>query len=116
MRLLSLMLLGVVLMVGFALTSSSASVRGVVRVTAVVTDSNQRWGRTVTVQQLRSPRGHVIGWSDTVCFNLGNGSSQCGGTFILPRGKLNVAGTRRNDSYFVLAITGGTGIYSGAGG
>jgi hypothetical protein len=47
---------------------------------------------------------------------LGSGTSECMGTFNLPKGKIVVGGSRKSRAYYVLAITGGTGLYTGARG
>ncbi len=41
---------------------------------------------------------------------------QCNGTFSLPRGKIVVAGSFLYTTFFQLALTGGTELYSGVGG
>jgi hypothetical protein len=67
-------------------------------------------------KKLYDRHGVLVGWGDTVCFPLGNSSAQCLGTFVLPKGKINVAGTRHNTAFFAFAIVGGTGRYVGWGG
>lgn len=89
---------------------------GAVTIQAQVTRTDEHDGRIVTTKQLKDRKSKTIGWGNTVCWELGNGSAQCVGTFVLPRGKINVAGTRHNQNYFVLSIVGGTGLYVAAGG
>ncbi len=84
--------------------------------TATVTSQKTSDGRVITNKQLRDRHGDVVGWGNTVCFVLGNGSAQCIGTFVLPNGKINVAGTRHNQNFFTLSIVGGQGVYDAAGG
>jgi hypothetical protein len=47
---------------------------------------------------------------------LGSGTSECYGTFVIPKGKITVHGSRKSRSFYVLAVTGGTGLYSTARG
>ena len=57
-----------------------------------------------------------IGRSELVCtFTFGN-QRTCRGTYILPRGKLMVAGAIANREIYELAIVGGTGLYNNARG
>jgi hypothetical protein len=53
----------------------------------------------------------AIGHSDLTCMNTGTGSSNCSGTFFLPRGKIMVAGVIASRLFYELAVIGGTGIY-----
>lgn len=61
-----------------------------------------------------------IGFSTMTCFAFGRvlpGSiSQCTATYVLPLGRIIVHGVRKRRDYYVLAVTGGTGIYSRASG
>jgi hypothetical protein len=52
-----------------------------------------------------------IGHSDLTCINTGTGSSNCTGTFFLPRGKIMVGGVIASRLFYELAVIGGTGIY-----
>jgi hypothetical protein len=64
--------------------------------------------------------GKRIGYSAMVCTYLGDvlpGTvSYCNATYVLPRGKIMTTGTRQRRDYYVLAVVGGTGIYSTASG
>ena len=84
--------------------------------TAQITSVHEDNGHVVSVKRLRDRHGDIIGWSNTVCFPLHNSSAQCSGTYVLPRGKIMVAGTRHSQSFFVFAVVGGTGTYRAAGG
>lgn len=95
---------------------SSGSVSGSIIVTATTRVQKSGGGNVIITKTLRDRGDKVIGWGNTVCFDLNNGSQQCMGTFVFPKGKISVAGTRHNSHYFVLSITGGTGLYVGAGG
>ena len=60
---------------------------------------------------------NVIGRSELVCtFVDSRRSRSCRGTYILPRGKIMVAGTLQYRQFYVLAVTGGTGLYDNARG
>jgi hypothetical protein len=52
-----------------------------------------------------------IGHSDLTCINTGTGSSNCSGTYFLPRGKIMVDGVIASRLFYELAVIGGTGIY-----
>jgi len=61
----------------------------------------------------------IIGSASFGCVNFGNampGVSLCTAVFNLPKGKIVVQGTRRTIDYYLLPVTGGTGIYSHASG
>jgi hypothetical protein len=55
----------------------------------------------------QSPIGHT----DLTCLNTGTGSSNCSGTYFLPRGKIMVAGVIASRLFYEVAVIGGTGIY-----
>lgn len=84
--------------------------------TAVIQDTNTDFGRTVVLKEIRDRHGDTVGEAETVCVPVRRRSAQCIGTFILPKGKIMVAGTRRSQEFFVFAVTGGTGVYLAAGG
>jgi hypothetical protein len=64
----------------------------------------------------RRPR-NVIGRAELVCtFVDAKRSRSCRGTYILPRGKIMVAGPLQYRQFYVLAVTGGTGLYDNARG
>lgn len=96
--------------------NSDGSVRGAVIVTGEIKNREERDSMKIAVKTLKDKHGNVIGWGNTVCFDLGVSSTQCVGTFVFPRGKIMVAGTRHSQQYFVFAIVGGTGVYTAAGG
>lgn len=47
---------------------------------------------------------------------LGGGVSTCSGTYRMPLGYLTTSGVRHSPDRYTLAVTGGTGLYAGAGG
>ncbi len=64
----------------------------------------------------RRPR-NVIGRAELVCTFVDNRRSRsCRGTYILPRGKIVVGGSIQYHQFYVLAVTGGTGLYDNARG
>lgn len=71
---------------------------------------------------IRDRHGTRIGWAITVCAELGEGgplgsaTSACSATYLFPKGRIQAAGTRKVRSSYVLAVTGGTGLYSNVGG
>ena len=65
-------------------------------------------------RQLLFNRGitaNPIGHSDLTCLNTGTGSSNCSGTYFLPKGKIMVGGVIASRLFYELAVIGGTGIY-----
>ena len=50
-----------------------------------------------------------IGHSDLTCINTGTGSSNCTGTYFLPKGKIMVGGVIASRLFYELAVVGGTG-------
>lgn len=59
----------------------------------------------------------VIGRAELVCtFVDAKRSRSCRGSYILPRGKIMVAGPLQYRQFYVLAVTGGTGLYDNARG
>jgi hypothetical protein len=71
-------------------------------------------GDVVLIRQLLYNKGirkAPIGHSDIVCTYTGNRSRQCSGTYVLPRGKIVVAGSLRYWEFYRLAIVGGTDLY-----
>jgi hypothetical protein len=52
-----------------------------------------------------------IGHSDLTCVDTGTGSSNCTGTYFLPKGKLMVGGVIASRLIYELAVIGGTGLY-----
>jgi len=74
-------------------------------------------GDHLVVNKILSDRNdRIIGHGDQVCTRLDSGVSSCIATFVLPKGKIMVQGTRHRRDYYVLAVVGGTGIYSASGG
>ena len=65
----------------------------------------------------RTSAKNVIGRSELVCTFVDNRRSRsCRGTYILPRGKIVVAGSIQYHQFYVLAVTGGTGLFDNARG
>jgi hypothetical protein len=57
-----------------------------------------------------------LGHSDVMCTSTGTGSSNCSGTYFLPKGKLMVAGVLASRLFYELAVIGGTRLYENARG
>jgi len=57
-----------------------------------------------------------IGHSDITCITTGTGSSNCSGTYFLPKGKIMVAGVLASRLFYELAVVGGTRLYENARG
>jgi hypothetical protein len=54
----------------------------------------------------------AIGHAELVCTFTGRRSRICNGTYFLPRGKIQVAGTLVYRQYYEFAVLGGTGLYN----
>jgi hypothetical protein len=61
-----------------------------------------------------SPR--PIGSAYVVCMFLDRRARQCNGTYLLPKGKIVVAGALDSRLLYEVAIIGGTGLYDNARG
>ncbi len=118
------LLLAVVAVVG---AGGAQSITGpaLIRVTAVtaVTDFERGLdGPDVQVSEIRDRRGDRIGWAVVLCRDLGSGgplgsaSAYCSGTYSFPKGRIQTTGTRKSRSSYVMAVVGGTGLYSNVGG
>lgn len=111
------------------LVPGAGSDAGLIRIfaetTAVRTVDVDGRGRTagdLTIRgaQLVSREGRGLGTMTLICTFLGrvlpSDSSFCQAEYVLPRGKIIVSGTRQRADYMVLAVVGGTGVYSRASG
>lgn len=106
----------IALALAVAFPGSAATPAGAV-FTAVVTDVQKNVpNRVITLYQIRDRKSSIVGWGSNVCLSLHNGGFLCWGTYVLPKGKISVLGTRRNRAFYTLAIVGGTGSYNGWGG
>jgi len=59
----------------------------------------------------RRVTSRAIGHAELVCTATGIRSSDCNGTFFLPKGKIVVQGPRTFPELFEVAVVGGTGLY-----
>jgi hypothetical protein len=100
---------------------------GTVRVTAVETSRARidlgRRGPSVGDMQImrqlvynRRIKRQPIGHGEMICIGTGADSSNCTGTFFLPKGKIVVSGPLLFRQVFELAVVGGTGLYDNARG
>jgi hypothetical protein len=60
---------------------------------------------------LYDKRKRVIGHAEMICTATGARSSDCNGTFFLPKGKIVVQGPRSFPELFQVAVVGGTGLF-----
>ena len=58
----------------------------------------------------------AIGHVQSLCTTLALGARYCTATYLLPRGKLVVAGDAGSGRAYELPVVGGTGLYDGARG
>ena len=115
------LLLAIVAVVG-ARSAQSIDGPALIRVTAVTDFERGLDGPDVQVSTIRDRRGDRIGWAVVLCRDLGSGgplgsaSAMCWGTYNFPKGRIQTTGTRKSRSSYVLAVVGGTGLYSNVGG
>jgi hypothetical protein len=74
----------------------------------------------LVVKNVRDKKSRPIGEIDQFCVDMpmdADGIRQtCQGTLIMPLGRIMYMGARRSAAYYVLAVVGGTGVYSGSTG
>lgn len=115
------LLLATVAVVG-ARGAQSLDGPALIRVTAVTDFERELSGQEAQVSEIRDRRGRRIGWAVVLCTDLGGGGSLgsatafCHGSYNFPKGRIQTSGTRKTRSSYVLAVVGGTGLYSNAGG
>ncbi len=115
------LLLAIVAVVG---ASGAQSITGpaLIRVTAVTDFERGLDGPDVQVSTIRDRRARRIGWAVVLCSDLGSGgplgsaSAYCFGTYNFPKGRIQTTSTRKARSSYVMAVVGGTGLYSNVGG
>lgn len=121
--LVSLTAFGMVGMLGGAALALNRP--GIIRITATITKTTGPippyiGSTTIEIANLynRPKYQGRIGTEIMACTYSGDSQKRflCRGSFSLARGKIQVAGTRRGRSYYVLAVTGGTGFYAGVTG
>ena len=95
----------------FALTQGTAT-------TDIGSEGRSAGDRSFQGLLLTDRRGNIIGYGVVICTHLGKvlpgAVSKCTGDYTLPLGKLVASGTRQRRDYYLLAIVGGTGVYSQA--
>jgi hypothetical protein len=104
--------------------ASSLSGPGIVRVNAEQIDVIQQLGVKTRVSLIYNPRitPRPIGNALIQCRfvgkggPLGSGTSYCQAVYSLPHGKIMATGLAKRRSFYSLAVTGGTGLYSNVGG
>lgn len=96
-------------------TSAEARRIGLISVFATTTRDVTEGRHQLVVKTVRSKKGKVIGSIGQVCTRFDH-RQICIGTIEMPLGKIMFMGTRTSARYYVFAVVGGTGIYSGSGG
>ncbi|MBA2724514.1 MAG: hypothetical protein H0U53_00860 [Actinobacteria bacterium] len=71
----------------------------------------QKDGFNIRRARLTDRYGRVVGRSHLICFTISKYERSCHGLYTFPRGSIRVAGPVLLSSY-VLAVTGGTGLYN----
>jgi hypothetical protein len=61
-------------------------------------------------------RARAIGHAELLCTYINKRARSCNGTYFLPKGRLEVAGSLRFRMFYELAVVGGTGLYNNARG
>jgi len=109
----------VVLALAAGIASGSPNVTGPIYLTGITLEhrggavSSWYW----SLKSVRRRTG-AFGYAVLACVAVSRRTTlrQCTGTFVLPRGRLSVAGTFLYQQIFTLAVTGGTATYSRASG
>jgi len=111
---------GLALITGLASSGGAVpNVSGPIALTGITTEHHP--GSTETwywsLKSIRRRAG-AFGYAVMACISVSRKTTlrQCTGTFVLPRGRLSIAGTFLYDSIFMLAVTGGTADYTKASG
>ena len=73
-KIVAMLAVALLVLVG-AYTGEAATPEGAV-FTGVVTSIEDKSDMVITVKQIRDRHGDVVGWGNTVCVRLPNGSSQ----------------------------------------
>ena len=113
-----------VVVAALALTSSSSSeTQGVARFRETQISHALTGDAAASVEVWRTrvwlvTRQQAVGTGAIACVRVDNNTStrECHGTYILPRGRIQVVGEILNRAAFQLSIVGGTGIYVAGGG
>ena len=122
MRIVIVMFALVVVAIVGARSAQSITGPALIRVTAVTDFERPLEGPEVQVSTIRDSHGDRIGWAAVLCRDLGGGgplgtkSAYCFGSYSFPKGRIQTTGTRKGRSSYVMAVVGGTGLYSNAGG
>lgn len=113
----------VLLAVGTAEAPSQSPQKGVARFRETVVTHHKGDGLAGSVETWRTKvwlprRNQIVGTGVLACAHISNFTSirECVGTYILPRGRIQVAGEVINLAGYQLSIVGGSGIYAGGGG
>lgn len=110
-------------------SSASTSTTGLVRILGVTTgratvdEGAKGWSAgdsSYIGLSLRTTSGKPIGYGAMTCEAMGRTLpgrvSVCRAVYVLPLGKLVLAGTRQRADFYTLAVVGGSGVYSRAAG
>lgn len=89
---------------------------GLIRVFATTAEEVNDGRLHLVVKDVRDKRTRVIGEIGQVCVDLPRDRQHCSGTLLMPLGRIMYAGVRRSARFYVLAVIGGTGIYTGSTG
>lgn len=91
---------------------------GLIAVFAVTRHEINDGRMRLVVKQIRDRKSRPIGMIGQVCTRLPTAPAEwsCVGTIDMPLGHITYQGMRRSARYYVLAVTGGTGVYAGSRG
>jgi hypothetical protein len=108
-------------LLGLSLVGAAPAKRvGLISVFAVTQRQIDEGRLHMVVKRVRDKKGRVIGEVDQFCVDVHDNDADirqlCQGTLIMPLGRIMFMGARRSATYYVLAVVGGTGIYSGSTG
>jgi hypothetical protein len=109
------------LIVAIGTPSAPAQRIGLITVFAVTKRQVDDGRFHMVVKNVRDKKSRTIGEVDQFCVDVPDAGAdnirqQCQGTLIMPLGRLMYMGARRSATYYVFAVVGGTGVYSGSTG
>ncbi|MBA2726491.1 MAG: hypothetical protein H0U53_10915 [Actinobacteria bacterium] len=107
--------LAVVLALAFPGTAGTLVGPATIEVNGRPLSFTQREGYSIRRASLTDRNGRTVGRSYLICFTISKFERGCRGAYTFPRGVITVAGPVQDNGY-VLAVTGGTGLYNNARG
>ena len=114
---MKLAVISVIVFIATLVAPEQAQRTGLIRVFAVTHNTAVDGRQHLVVKRVRDRKTRPIGHIGQVCTRLpASGRESCVGTLEMPLGRIMYQGTRSSAGYYVFAVVGGTGAYTGARG